>query len=544
MLEDVIEPLGFTSDNNFIYFVAEMKSIVELPANQHHQHRFISFATQAAWRRALDLHGGKTIDWQEVAERLMERCRERGVFDPTTGRGRGLWKDEHGKIVFNTGKELHVFDGHERSIVSLGHGLGGRYRYLARPLAAIAPADAPATAEECRALLAAFARFSWQNGERDAVLVLGWMGCAMLINLVSFRPQLAITAEKGSGKSAVVDRIVRVFGNDRNCLHFEADSATEAGIRQILRNEAMPVILDEFETDRDNISGIIRLLRVTSNPNAGAIVKGQVDGTPQRYVINTCACGAGITVQFRDPADASRFLVIELVKTPHTESDRRALADAFKPFDEQFGAKMLCRLIMRRDAFEHNLSTFRMVIRDRGGDDRYADLLGHVLAGYWTLCHDEEVTTEEAASFVTVRAVTDDASDEHDCLNHLLGFRIASLNATVGELLSIVVAPTERSLTTLQADGTERHTGADECARVLEQHGIRYDERAERIVIANKVPGIGCIFARTRWRDGGHAKRFKRLGGDDWGNKTVAFAGARSKATSLPVSLVLPDDEP
>jgi hypothetical protein len=194
-------------------------------------------------------------------------------------------------------------------------------------------------------------------------------------------------------------------------------------------------------------------------------------------------------------------------------------------------------MIDRFDLFETNLSVFRSAILERSGDDRRADLYGHLMAGYWTVCHDQPVSAGEATAAVEwLDAAQEDDQDERDCLNHLLGHMVRPRNATMAELIQIAGELGQA----LPSDDSHPSVGEAEAARTLEQHGVKVQDG--QLIIANRGPGIEAIYVNTPWRKGAHAKRLKRLGGTNESNKTHKFHGVASKVTALPMSLVFPDD--
>ena len=72
--------------------------------------------------------------------------------------------------------------------------------------------------------------------------------------------------------------------------------------------------------------------------------------------------------------------------------------------------------------------------------------------------------------------------------------------------------------------------------------GIKYEVEDDQIYIANKTPALLKVYKGTPWADGAHAKRLKRLGGSNAGNKAHRFGSQPpSKATALSWELVFPE---
>ena len=357
MLDQIVEPLGSTPAMNFAYFVRSTRTIRVLSPAQHRQAEFLALETEEEWRAAVESMprderghllipivqqgrptGEYRLDWTALGGKLMDLCRKCGEYDPAVGRGRGIWRDPQGAIVFNTGYEKSVFsdgtvDRYELHKIAVTAS-SDQFRYLSATPHSIPPAETPASADDGRELQSAFELFDWQLPGVDPKLLLGFIACATGFNLLEFRPHLAVTAVRGAGKSTLIRCVVKLLGGDTNCLHIEADTTTEPGLRQTLGFDALPVIADEFETNGPHARGLLMLFRLASNPSSGSILKGSADGkTPQGYTPRTCALVAGITINFENSADASRFAVIEIIKRNHGEDQRAALNSAFEPYD-------------------------------------------------------------------------------------------------------------------------------------------------------------------------------------------------------------------
>ena len=128
MLETIVEPLGYTADMQFAYYVLSTQTIRILKPAQHREAEFLALDTEDEWQAALQLlpvrernqilvatyrnreYVGEEIDWTALGAELMRLCREKGEYDPTIGRGRGLWQRSTGELIFNTGRELWSYD--------------------------------------------------------------------------------------------------------------------------------------------------------------------------------------------------------------------------------------------------------------------------------------------------------------------------------------------------------------------------------------------------------------------------------------------------
>lgn len=538
MLSALIEPLGCTPDGKFAYLATRLGTPRILSAAQHRDTELRGIASPGEWLAEIRksdvlsaiLLEGRTLDYDKLADWLMSECRRRGLYDPSAARGRGLWLTSSNEPVFNTGTELVVldFNGSARKVSpsELRANAGDTHRYLWSTPRACPFADQEISTQDSRRFLEVLCSFSFARGEHHARLVLGWMANATVLNMIEFRPQIAITARLGSGKSALLRAIARALG-EANCFRPEGQT-TEAGLRQILGQDALPVIFDEFETSHQHAQALFDLLRSASNPNAGLVIKGTSGGTPIRYYVRTMAVVAGITMGIKNEADQSRFALIEMTTRPHSEDDKQKLNEALAPFDSDFGSGLCRRMLNRRHQFASSLAAFRTALRELGMSDRKADLFGHLLAGCHTTCNDTPVTIADAAAEVEwLRPEANSETGGRKCLDWLLAHRLDE-----GESLGEAMAKVRQSPNT-----------KDTTVRQLLQFGVKYLATEDAFLFANNNPNLEKLYARTDWRNGQHQYELKRLGGDNFDNKTVCFGHIRSKATRLSASLVLADEE-
>jgi hypothetical protein len=460
---------------------------------------------------------------------MMELCRKAGRFDPNRVRGRGLWPRSDGTLVFNTGDMLFLLDGAVFRQVELPELFvtdADPHRYVSGSPTLAAPSNEEADADECRRAFNILDRFTWMNGQHEPKLIAGWIACASTLNLLSFRPHVAITAEKTAGKSHVLMVAKSLLGQS-GYFEFEIRGSTEPGVPQTLRTDALPAVCDEFETTDLAAQSIIQLFRIASGSTAGPIVKGSADGVAITYQVRTMALAGGIAFQPKEPADKSRWAVVHLRKVSHTREEQASLGIQIAGIDPRFGPRLQRRMINRQREFITNLDEFKAVILSKGGDDREADITGHLFAGWWTACHEEIVTPAQAADLLAWYKPQSDGNQDHDaCLDRLLGFRLWS-GFTLGEILRKIIRGVA---TKLEIDD-------------LEAFGVRYDPGTEEVIVANRANGIAQCFAGSPWADGQYKVVFRRMGGHTGNNKTKRFGAIVSKATWLLRTVVLPDIE-
>ena len=141
---------------------------------------------------------GDVTGWRPelASENLMAACSEQGVWDAKERqRGRGAWPGDDGELVLHTGSHVMVFpptSNPYRDHHSAPAGLVGRYVYSAAASVNVPDAEAvPAgVGSPADTLLTLLRTWRWRRGEMDAVLLLGWIGAAMIGGALHWRPMV------------------------------------------------------------------------------------------------------------------------------------------------------------------------------------------------------------------------------------------------------------------------------------------------------------------------------------------------------------------
>jgi putative DNA primase/helicase len=124
----------------------------------------------------------------------------------------------------------------------------------------------PLTVQEAAVIVGIANRFRWEV-PASGTLLLGWAVLAPICGALRWRPHLWLTAGAGSGKSQILDRFVAPLLGDLSLVVVGA--TTEAGLRQTICCDAVPVVFDEAESnekgDQQRMQAILSLARVASS---------------------------------------------------------------------------------------------------------------------------------------------------------------------------------------------------------------------------------------------------------------------------------------
>src|SRR5690606_38396235 len=203
------------------------------------------------------------------------------------------------------------------------------------------------------------------------------------------------------------------------------------------------------------------------NEASKGITRGSATGTPVNYQFMASFLAAGINPGTLDPADASRWVELELLsRKPEATRIDEATARAIGP-------RIIRRVINRWNDFKVTEAVMHKAIVDAGGSDRMADTYGILLAAYWTAASDAPATEMDAEILcdslnLDAQIENQSINDEDRCQEALLS-RVTSFRFMDGDYV------TSQSLSIGEAVKRvcEHPTGAFEIVERLAQLGLR-----------------------------------------------------------------------
>jgi putative DNA primase/helicase len=528
--------LGYDSDG-YYYQPHATGQVVRLSSSAHGGVNLCRLAPLAHWETLYPSKRG--VNWTAAASDLFCRQAEVGMFDPDLLRGRGVWWD-NGRCLLHLGDRL-VIDGCEHPVTTP---LASRFHYQ-RGAALEGPAGAtPLSDEEALTVLTIADRF-WWDVPASAFLLAGWVTLAPICGALSWRPHLWLSAAAGSGKSQIFERFIAVLLGDMARVF--VGSVTEAGIRQSLRSDALPVLIDEAESnekaDQQRIQGILSLARVASSESRAAIVKGSASGEVSRYAVRSMFLLSSIATGLKQGADRRRFAQLTLrnpadipqqQRQAHWDALARDLEELITP---TFANRLIARTVALIPVIRRSITVCCRVAAQHFDSQALGDQYGTLLAGAWSLQSSQVPTAEQVQGLIegtdwsSYRQSTEIA-DERRCLNRILQHQLRVetedrvLTRSIGELVELIsnVNPLEPV--------SSRH--ADE---LLSRHGLRIADGM--LLVSNTAEAIGRILADTPWASS-WSTILGRLPGAGPHGHPVRFrgAGAKSRACAIPLAIL------
>jgi putative DNA primase/helicase len=514
--------LGYNENINY-YFSFKQRRIVELKVTEHSMQNLLQLDTYNNWKNCdmfAECKNDKTIAMLAL-DRLISICTERGVFKRDDQvRGAGAWID-NGRYVMHCGNRIYM-DGHHVEFDEIE----SQYTYVAAPQY-INPEVKPLTNIEANKLREICESVTWSDN-LSGTLLAGWIVVAPLCGALPYRPHIWITGEHSSGKSTVMNDIIR-RAVGKIAINSE-QGTTEASIRQEMAYDARPIAYDEAEKDDRVMAEVVKLARKATT--GGVVMKfGQ-----GRMKVNFAACFSSVNVPVSNAADESRMTFLRITKNRRSTAiqDFERLMDLIEAtLTKDFPDRLLARTIRNMDALFHNIKMFKKGARRVFGDARMAEQIGTMMAGLYLLHSTKKITDEMAESIVRKYNWSDHIGDKNDndpvrLIQHIATSIISYTSAsglrrdcTIGEL--IVEA----------GDQPDKDS-------VLRRHGIR--RIGNDIFIASNHKNIHSLLRGTDWSDRWH-EQLRNISGAEHIKSQYFCSGFRNSAVKLPLSLFLEKED-
>lgn len=509
---------------DYFYLPRGSKQVVCLRADQHTKLHLFKLAPLQHWEESYANRKG--VEWDMAANALMQKAQAAGIYDAERVRGRGAWWDsDRQSCVLHVGDALVVGDRRE----AVTYAPGSRYIYEAAPPIEV-DVDDPLDVESANRVMQIAQLCPWEK-PISARLFAGWAVVAPVCGALPWRPHVWLTGAAATGKSTIVDRILRPLLGDIG-LAVQSET-TEAGIRQTLGQDARPVTFDEIEGEdqraQARIQNVLALARQASSEGGAVIIKGSAGGTARAYRIRSCFAFSSIGVGVQHFADATRVTVLSLVRRDDQEAYGRLegmIADTLTP---RFTRRWVARSIRLVPAIRANAHTFAVAGAAHLGSRRLGDQLGALLAGAYSLYDEGLVSPDDARAFIEEQdwdeqRVVGEQTDEQACAQHILE-RVLRVQTSRG--------PGEKSVAELVGEALAS-TESDAHA-VLGRFGIRVDADADdgsALTVSNTHTGVRGLLEGTKWASG-WARILRRLPGART-TDVSRFGSTRSRGTAIP----------
>ena len=474
---------------------------------------------------------------------LLAAAGARGIWNELERvRGAGAWRADDGALVLHLGDRVMINDVQH----PWGEIDGYVYPAAAPMLGPHDDAQTDGARGPAHALLDILSSWAWRHQDVAPLLALGWVCAAMLGGALRWRPAIWPTGDRGTGKSTLIEVIKLVLGPNAA---ITTNNTTAAGIRQVLMDKSVPVLLDELEASDDSGDAVQRVIELLRQASSGGIgLRGGSDHKGTVFQIRSPMLATSIIVPPLRTQDRSRIALLEL--QPLGES---AVAPALAPEPlHELGRRLLRRMV---DAWPHlaeRLEVWRTAIGAQARlDARGQDQYGTLLACADLALHDAAPDGDTLDEIIGLRGedrglcgmigevTRDEAPDWRRCLDHML--------TTAAEVYR---GGDRLTLGTLVAQAAGRRPGGDEdqAQRALATYGLRVllEEGEMRLAVASRHRQLAAVFDRTPWAaraaaNGGWHQILLRAPDARPRPTAVRFDGYQSRVVTLPMAIALND---
>lgn len=456
------------------------------------------------------------LEWEGIKSLLIDMGQKKGHFRLDESRGLGMYL-EKGKTLVHLGDRVY-FDGHEIELQDFESDTFYDLKFR-RALPPKHPEYDFHTF--IKTLYKILKGYTWEH-PLSTELVMGWLYCAYASGGLSWRPHLLVSAKAGSGKTTIANMIVEELLQYSG--YVKKEDATEAGVRQELENNAVPLIHDEFDTNKGEpkrLASVLNLLRAASS--GGSISRGTPSGRALRFEARFCAYLTGINPPVLNEADQTRITVLRLLKQnprPWAELEKEIL----KVVDSRGASGIFWRVVETLPNFFASASTLQKALGGHG--ERVGQQYGAMLAGFWHLQHDsviDEATAKELNDRVSLASETiGEKIAENDnaerCLAWLFDLKVRVHNEgelTVGQLI-------EQS----------RSGGVSQQLYERELAGIGIKIENDKMFVDGSQATLKKWFADTQWQN--YLEALLRIDSADRARVRVGGKQARGVSFALP----------
>ena len=393
-------PVALGFDAGTYFYLSPMTGQIEALARRSHTKQELIGIASLEYFNSLeqfrDEEEGK-LDWSAIGNDLKNQCHEKGPFNPDIVRGRGAWIDD-GRSVLHLG-EMLVVNGRVQDELSLPN---SRYVYE-RKLTVNQTVAPPIGTADAHKLLGICNSLNWER-TIFGTLFAGWLVVAPICGALKWRPAIWLTGGTGTGKTTLFSNIVEPILGEMHLAM--AGGSTEAGIRQKLKSDALPIVFDEAEAEhshgKQRIQNVLELVRQSTSEGGAAIVKGtQAQTGAKTFNLRSCFMFLSINVSLHHAADENRITVLSLESRKQNQADYDALMSLISAtITPAYCAGFLARSVKLIPTIRRNAETFKRAVAAHLGSARIGDQIGTLLAGAYALHSDREITLDEARDYV------------------------------------------------------------------------------------------------------------------------------------------------
>lgn len=544
------EPAGHDLNGSYVVLSRKTGQLMTLRAQDLDEKKLVLMLGQQILEDHQALNPDtKAIEFskQDLVKSIQVSCDDMGLFDNARVRGPGLYRDGE-ELVVNFGAQVATSDGHPVPTEPAVTGAA----YQSGPDLGFSMQTPVASDDDVGNLVNAMGSFGLRRSA-DAKLLLGWFAMAFYGPVLSHRPIVAITAERGAGKTTMLELFAQLLGQQA----MRRDGVpTVAQVIYELDKRPAALLVDELEARRSKVVAVenfLETLRIGFSNSSGHRLSRVIGGKQRYFNAPAGVLVAGIGLPAFNPATESRTVRICL-----NSLDKEAQASYQPLFDsarEQetmaLGSRVRRLLLTRWSVMRESMNAVRPMLIALGHESRSADKYVPLIAGYLALTKTAVPAVEELRALLSELELLKPHEqvverDADVCMGILLDRKVAmfvpvedqktrKLHMTIREVVQAIVhGPDEaRKPLTMQ----------------LEDFGVRpVWSRADRewklaVCSSEHHSGMRRLMQRTDWALGGWKDVLLRMPGAESTVQKVAKSAQRVVLMDMPSELLTPSDE-
>ncbi|WP_031407703.1 hypothetical protein [Thiomonas sp. FB-Cd] len=543
-------PMGHTLEGSYVVLSLKTGQLVTLRANDLRIGKLQVWLGREACKTCTvyDPELREEVeDAKALTEAIAEECDRLGLFDFKDVRGPGLYR-EGDDLVVNFGQQVTSPSGKP---VSLERRKGQPVYQSGADLGFAL--DTPCASEDdVQSVLRVLASFGL-SALGDWMKVVGWVVSAFFGTVLSHRPILAITAERGSGKTTLIEFLGALLGPQA----IRRDGVpTMAQTIYALEHSAAALIVDEVEargSKKAALEQFAELLRLQFSATSVARLM-RVNGGRTRY-FNAPAgvLVTGIGLPAFNAATESR--TVRLVLQPLPEASRvryEPLLDIARSGDAvALGARLRRLLVDRWDVMREALADARSMLIALGHEARIADKYAPLVAGYVALTRKGIASPEELRAVIAemdlgVPAHVVVERDAEACLGVLLSRKVAMFRMVNGAKEKAHMTIRDVLTNIVHAQDNEHR---EQLSRQLEEFGVRAlwvrPSASWKLAVCSSEQhqGIKRLMTGTDWALGGWKDVLMRLPGAMASTQKFARVPQRVVMLDMPRDVLEPQGD-
>lgn len=503
-------PLGFTRDGSYALRDQVRNIILIASAQQLLSMQYLLGLCGSDFWAAQFPAKKAAFDSMGAGEALITEAKRQGPFNPMTVRGRGIWREG------------------EKIIINLGNPVPDDVKHL---YLCFEPIHFGSAVQFDAARLLQFLQlFNWRNPQ-DAMLLFGWLALAPICGVLNWRPHCFLYGPPRCGKTTIHTLAAQLL---RPLVISTDGQSSEAGIRQTLGPDSLPVIIDEFESDQSgsSLKGVLRLARSASSAE-NPVLRGSPEGKAMQFSLRTSFFFSAVNPAHMSQADQTRILLLELKMHASDHNIAQKIVEEESYF-ASLGAAWSAHMVALAEHIAPALEMFERVMPS--SDRRHRQNMATLLAASFVALNGRPPSTEEAkllaheyTATVELHAEEAQRDDATECLDFMLSQVVEDypLGHWLREELKNAGLPKQK-----------RNSSASRIAGIYQMMMRPENDTLPGLYIRNGSPQVEKLFEGTRWDGGAWRRALRKVEGVVIPRDPVHFPAGKSRCLVLPLELV------